>query len=43
MSHKSYVIEENPKTMRGVLLHAGRSIKWLRSRVLAVPWWWIAT
>jgi len=28
--------------MRGVLLHAGRSIKWLHLKVLAVPWWWIA-
>jgi predicted AAA+ superfamily ATPase len=36
-------MEENPQTMRGVLLHTGRSIKWLHSKVLAVPWWWIAT
>ena len=36
-------IEENPQTMRGVLLHAGRSIKWLHSKVLAIPWWWIAS
>ena len=35
-------IEENPQTMRGVLLHAGKSIKWLHSKVIAVPWWWIA-
>ena len=34
-------IEENPQTIRGVLLHAGRSVKWLHSKVLAVPWWWI--
>jgi uncharacterized protein len=33
--------EENPQTIRGVLLHAGRSVKWLHSKVLAVPWWWI--
>jgi predicted AAA+ superfamily ATPase len=34
-------IEENPHTIRGVFLYAGRSIKWLHSKVLAVPWWWI--
>ncbi|MBM4386903.1 MAG: DUF4143 domain-containing protein [Deltaproteobacteria bacterium] len=34
-------IEEYPETTRGVLLHAGSSIKWLHSRVVAVPWWWI--
>ena len=34
-------IEENPRTTRGVLLHAGRSVKWLHSKVLAIPWWWI--
>ena len=36
-------LEENPQTIRGVLLHAGNSIKWLHSRVLAVPWWWIVS
>lgn len=35
-------IEENPQiNQAGGLLHAGRSIKWLHSKVLAVPWWWI--
>jgi len=34
-------LEENPQTIRGVLLHAGSSVKWLHSKVLAVPWWWI--
>ena len=36
-------MEENPKTIRGILIHAGKSIKWLHSNVLAVPWWWIAS
>jgi predicted AAA+ superfamily ATPase len=31
-------IEENPHTLRGVLIHAGKSIRWLHSKVLAVPW-----
>lgn len=34
-------IEEYPQTIRGILLHAGSSIRWLHSKVLAVPWWWI--
>jgi predicted AAA+ superfamily ATPase len=34
-------IEENPQTTRGVLVHAGKSLRWLHSKVLAVPWWWI--
>ncbi len=36
-------IEENPQITRGVLVHAGRSIKWLHSKVLAVPWWRIGS
>jgi hypothetical protein len=35
-------IEENPHTLRGVLIHAGKSIRWLHSKVLAVPWTWLA-
>lgn len=34
-------IEEYPQTVRGVLLYAGKSVKWLHSKILAVPWWWI--
>lgn len=34
-------IEDYPQTIRGILLHAGGSIKWLHSKVIAVPWWWI--
>jgi predicted AAA+ superfamily ATPase len=33
-------LEENPQTTRGILIHAGGSIKWLHSKVLAIPWWW---
>jgi len=33
--------DEYPNTMRGVLLHAGNSVKWLHSKILAVPWWWV--
>jgi len=34
-------IEDNPETTRGILIHAGSSVKWLHSKVLAVPWQWI--
>ena len=34
-------IEENPHTLRGVLIHAGKTIRWLHSKVLAVPWTWV--
>ncbi|MCL4491048.1 MAG: hypothetical protein M1510_03950 [Nitrospirae bacterium] len=32
-------IEEYPRTIRGVLLHAWNSIKWLHSKVISMPWW----
>lgn len=34
-------MEENPDTVRGVLVHTGRSVRWLHTKVLAVPWWWL--
>jgi predicted AAA+ superfamily ATPase len=34
-------IEAYPETIRGILLHSGNSIKWLHSKVLALPWWWL--
>jgi predicted AAA+ superfamily ATPase len=34
-------IEDYPQTVRGILIHAGSVIKWLHSKVLAVPWWWV--
>jgi len=33
-------IEENPNTVRGVLVYNGDSIKYLHSKVIAIPWWW---
>jgi len=36
-----HFIEEYPETIRGVLIHAGNTIKWLHSKVIAIPWWWI--
>jgi len=34
-------IDEYPETVRGVLVHTGKAIKWLHSKVIAVPWWWL--
>jgi predicted AAA+ superfamily ATPase len=34
-------MDEHPRTVRGVLVHSGNSIKWLHSKVIAVPWWWL--
>jgi hypothetical protein len=34
-------IDEHPETVRGVLVHSGNTIKWLHSKVIAVPWWWL--
>jgi len=34
-------IEDYPQTVKGILIHAGSVIKWLHSKVLAVPWWWV--
>lgn len=34
-------IEEYPQTIRGMLIHGGNSIKWLHSKIVAVPWWWL--
>jgi predicted AAA+ superfamily ATPase len=33
-------IDEYPQTSIGLLLHAGSSIKWMHSKILAAPWWW---
>jgi predicted AAA+ superfamily ATPase len=34
-------IDEHPETVKGVLVHSGNAIKWLHSKVIAVPWWWL--
>lgn len=30
-----------PETVLGVVVHGGNQIKWLHSKVVAVPWWWL--
>lgn len=34
-------LDEYPETVRGVLVHSGDRIRWLHSKVIAVPWWWL--
>ncbi|MCX8070565.1 MAG: ATP-binding protein [Thermodesulfovibrionales bacterium] len=34
-------IEEYPETILGICIHMGNRIKWLHSKIIAVPWWWI--
>ncbi len=34
-------MEDYPETLLGICLHSGNEIKWLHSKILAVPWWWI--
>jgi len=35
-------LEDNKQAIRGGIIHAGNQIKWLSSKIIAVPWWWIA-
>jgi uncharacterized protein len=30
-----------PQTERALLLHSGESVRWLHTKVLSVPWWWL--
>ena len=34
-------LEKFPETLRGVVIHAGEEIKWLHSKILALPWWYL--
>jgi hypothetical protein len=34
-------MDEYPETVRGVVVHTGTAIKWLHSKVIAIPWWWL--
>jgi len=34
-------LDDHPQTVRGVLLHAGTQVRWMHSKIVAVPWWWI--
>ena len=34
-------MDDRPEMVRGVLVHSGNRIRWLHSKIIAVPWWWI--
>jgi len=34
-------LDAYPETVLGVVVHGGNQIKWLHSKVIAVPWWWL--
>jgi hypothetical protein len=34
-------MEEHPLARLGVLVHGGKNVAWLHSKVIAVPWWWL--
>lgn len=36
-------LEEHPRAIRGVLVHAGSTLRHLHSKVIAVPWWWLGS
>jgi predicted AAA+ superfamily ATPase len=36
-------LEEHPRATRGVLVHAGSALRYLHSRVIAVPWCWLSS
>lgn len=36
-------LEEHPRAIRGVLVHAGSAIRRLHRKVVAVPWWWLGS
>ncbi len=36
-------LEEHPRAMRGLLVHAGSALRHLHSKVIAVPWWWLGS
>jgi len=35
-------LEDNKEAIRGVIIHAGSEIKWLSSKIIAIPWYKIA-
>ena len=36
-----YFMDNHPETVLGLVLHKGNEIKWLTSKILSVPWWWL--
>ena len=34
-------LEKFPEILRGVVIHTGEEVKWLHSKILALPWWYL--
>jgi len=34
-------LEKFPEILRGVVIHTGEEIKWLHTKILALPWWYL--
>ena len=34
-------VEKFPETLRGLIIHAGKDVRWLHSEILALPWWYL--
>jgi len=34
-------VEKFPETLRGLIIHAGKDVRWLHSKILALPWWYL--
>jgi predicted AAA+ superfamily ATPase len=41
IGHLLLFMDEHPDAVRGVLVHSSNAIKWLHSKVIAAPWWWL--
>ncbi|GAB6888973.1 ATP-binding protein [Desulfothermus okinawensis JCM 13304] len=39
--HLLYFLERYPEIKIGVIAYLGNQVKWLTSKVVAVPWWWM--
>ncbi|MDY6794123.1 MAG: ATP-binding protein [Actinomycetota bacterium] len=36
-------LDEHPRAVRGLLVHAGSAVRHLHGKVIAVPWWWLGS
>lgn len=36
-----YFMDNHPETILGLVLHKGNKVRWLTSKILSAPWWWL--
>ncbi|WP_025209082.1 ATP-binding protein [Hippea sp. KM1] len=36
-----YFMDNHPETVLGLVLHKGNEVRWLTSKILSAPWWWL--